>query len=73
MLLHDLYFSPVLQEKSFGQMQYRAILWTKDGPKRLQFCGNGKSVTIKNVSRETEVMFGFQLINIAAFDKFRVH
>ena len=35
-------------------MQYRAILWTKYGPKRLQFCGNGKSVTIKNVSRKNQ-------------------
>ena len=40
----------VLQEKSFGKLQYRAILWTKFGPKRLQFCGNGKTVTIKHVS-----------------------
>ena len=46
----------VLQEKSFGQMQYRAILWTKYGPKRLQFCDNGKSVTIKNVSIEIQVI-----------------
>ena len=40
----------VLQEKSFGKLQYRAILWTKHGPKRLQFCSQGKSVSIKQVS-----------------------
>ena len=32
----------VLQEKSFGKLQLRAILWTKLGPKRLQFCSQAE-------------------------------
>jgi len=43
------YILSVLQEKSFGKLQYRAILWSKNGPKRLQFCSQGKSVTIKQL------------------------
>ena len=46
----NVFILSVLQEKSYGKLQYRAVLWTKNGPKRLQFRSEGKSVTIKQVS-----------------------
>ena len=38
----SVYILSVLQEKSFGKLQLRAILWTKLGPKRLQFCSQAE-------------------------------
>lgn len=40
------YVISVLEERSFGTKQYRAILWTRDGPKRLCFRGGKNSRTM---------------------------
>merc|ERR1740128_506144 len=39
----------VLEEKSFGKSQYRAILWTAEGPKRLRFRFQDKNITLKQM------------------------
>jgi len=45
----NVFILSILQEKSFGKCQYRAILWTKEGPKRLRFRSPGKSMTLKQI------------------------
>ncbi len=43
------YVLSVLEESSFGKTQHRAILWTKDGPKRLCLRLDAKSVSTKQI------------------------
>jgi len=45
----NVFILSILQEKSFGKCQYRAILWIKEGPKRLRFRSPGKSMTLKQI------------------------
>ena len=39
----------VLEEKSFGKTQHRAILWTKDGPKRICLRDSKASASSKQI------------------------
>ena len=45
----NVYIVSILEEKSFGKLQYKAILWTKQGPQRLQLCSQEKSLSIKQL------------------------
>jgi hypothetical protein len=39
-----------VQERSYGKSQYRAVLWTSQGPKRLRFRGQDKAMSLKQVT-----------------------
>ena len=45
----NVYIVSILEEKSFGKLQYKSILWTKHGPQRLQLCSQEKTVSIKQL------------------------
>ena len=55
----NVFILSILQEKSFGKCQYRAILWMKEGPKWLRFSSHWKSLTLKWYINQYKISFLF--------------